>query len=58
MPFNSEMNVFKKLLTLRASCRILFLNMFNIMTKPALTTKAEATRNHIVDLALDLFRLS
>jgi AcrR family transcriptional regulator len=36
--------------------RILILNMFNSMDKPVLTTKAEATRDRIVDVALDLFR--
>lgn len=36
--------------------RILILNMFNSMTKTTLTTKAEATRDRIVDVALDLFR--
>jgi len=30
--------------------------MFNSMTKTTLTTKAEATRDRIVDVALDLFR--
>ncbi len=38
------------------ACRILILNMFNSMAKPTLTTKAEATRDRIVDVALDLFR--
>lgn len=35
---------------------MLVLNMFNSVSTTALTSKAEATRNRIVDIALDLFR--
>ena len=51
-----QLNTFKNLLTKEPERRILVLNMFNYVTKPTLTSKAEATRARIVDVALDLFR--